>query len=152
RRRPAGEDRPGLDGLVARGARAVSRHGGDQLRAVAARAPQGSRPREEAAPAQGGYAAPAAAGGAWAQARLLDPGRGVASERASRLRTRDARPGDASPSGIPAAGGGDRDPRRARLGPRGPVTAAVGAARLHPLARAPRRGRPPGCTPEWGGR
>ena len=82
RRRPAGEDRPGLDGLVARGARAVSRHGGDQLRAVAARAPQGARPREEAAAAQGGRAAPTAAGRARAQARLLDPGRGVASERA----------------------------------------------------------------------
>ena len=60
RRRPADEDRPRVDGVVARGARAVHGHRGRELRVLAARAAQGARLLEEAAPAQGGRAAAAA--------------------------------------------------------------------------------------------
>ncbi len=53
RRRPAREDRPRLDGVVARDARAVPRPCRRELRLLAARAPQGAGPVEEAAAAEG---------------------------------------------------------------------------------------------------
>ena len=61
RRRPAREDRPRQHGALARGARAVPRHGGHRARAGAAAAAERARLREEAAAAPGGRAAPAAA-------------------------------------------------------------------------------------------
>ena len=91
RRRPAREDRPGLDGALARGARPVPRPARDEPRLRAADAAQGARPREEGAAAEGRRAAPAARGRARAQARLLDSGGGVAARRARAVRARDAR-------------------------------------------------------------
>ena len=91
RRRPAGEDGPRVDGALARGARAVPRPAGDELRARAADARYKVRGlAEEGAAAEGGRAAAAAGDRARPQARLLDPGRGVAARRARAVRPRDA--------------------------------------------------------------
>src|SRR5262249_57748468 len=48
RRRPARQDRPCLDGLVARGPRALPRHRRRWLRVLAAGATQGTRTRKQA--------------------------------------------------------------------------------------------------------
>src|SRR5262249_56600410 len=74
------------------------------------------------------------------EAGVLDPGGGVAARRARAVRTRDAGAGDTAEAGISAAGGGHGGARPARVGSRGPLAAGVGAARIHALARAARRG------------
>ena len=103
RRRPADEDRSGVDGVVARGTRPVPGLGRDELRVLAAGAPQGARPLEEAAAAPSGRAAAAARGRARPQARLLDPGRRLAARRARAVRARDAvRRHDPPPGLLPA--------------------------------------------------
>ena len=86
RRRPAREDRPGLDGALARGARAVPRSRRRRPCAIAADPPQGPRAAEEGPAAEGRGAAPAAADRLRAQARVLDPGRGLAPRRARAVR------------------------------------------------------------------
>ncbi len=95
RRRPADEDRPRVDGVVARGARAVHGHGRRQLRVLAAGAAQGARPLEEAAAAEGGRAAAAARGRARAEARASRsrprPGCAASSSRSRARRSRRRR-------------------------------------------------------------
>ena len=86
RRRPAREDRPRVDGLVARGTRPVPGHGRLELRLLSAGAAQGPRPVEEATAAAGGRAAAAALGRARAQARLLDSRGGLAARGAAAVR------------------------------------------------------------------
>ena len=101
---------------------------------------------QEGASAEGGRAARAGADHPRQEARLLDPGRGVASRRARAVRERHALRGDAPPAGLLPAGGrevADRPPRGRRGGP---VAAALGAARVHALARAPRRARARGVA------
>src|SRR5262249_55559413 len=99
RRRPPREDRPSLDGALARSTRPVPRSGRDEPRLRAADAAEGSWAREEGAVAEGNGAALAGGGGARPQARLLDPGCGLAPRRA-----RAVRPGDVV-AGEPAAPG-----------------------------------------------
>ncbi len=101
RGRSAREDRPRLDGLVARDARAVHGHGRRELRVLAAGPAQGARLLEEAAAAEGGRAAAPGRGRPRAQARLLDPGGRLAARRAGAVRARDALAGDAPAAGIP---------------------------------------------------
>ena len=108
RRRPAREDRPRVDGVVARDARAVHGHRRRRVRVLAAGAAQGARLLEEAAAAEGGRAAAAGRGRARPQARLLDPGGGVAARRARAVRARDALGRDAAAAGLPPS------PRRSR--------------------------------------
>ena len=100
RRRPAREDRPRVDGALARGARPVPRLRGDELRLRAAGEAQGARAIEEGAAPQGRGAAAAARGRARAQARLLDSRGGLAARRARAVRARDAVAGDAPPQGF----------------------------------------------------
>ena len=93
RRRPAREDRSRLDGALARGARAVSRPRGHELRARAAEPPQGARTAQEGAAAKGGRAARAArapAGGASAGSRFPQP-RGCAASWSRSRATRSRR-------------------------------------------------------------
>ena len=63
-----------------------------ELRARAPDAAQGARPREEAPAAQGGRAAPARRDRPRPQARLLDPGGGLAARRARALRRATSSP------------------------------------------------------------
>ena len=90
RRRPAREDRPCVDGALARGARAVPRPGRDELLVRAPEPAQGARPQEEGPAAQGRGAADPARAAAAAQARLLDSRGRLASRRARAVRARDA--------------------------------------------------------------
>src|SRR5581483_2895569 len=119
RRRPAREDGPRVDGALARGSRAVPRPARDVVRPVAAAATQGARPREEGtAPPRAG-AAPAAADRGGPQARLLDPGGGVAPRRAGAVCPRHALGRDALEAGLLRSGRGRaraRPARRARGG------------------------------------
>ena len=88
---------------------------------------------------QGGRAAAAARGRARPQARLLDPGGGLAARRPRAVRARDALGGHAAPAGLLPARGGHARARRARRRPRRSLAPAVGPARVHALARASRR-------------
>ena len=142
RRRPAGEDRPRVDGALARGAGAVPRPGRDELRARAAASPPGARAAQEGAAAQGGRAARPEPDRARQEARLLDPGRGVAARRARAVRARDAVAGLASPPGLLPARGREHAARPPRRRPGGPLPPALGPAGLHALARATRRAEP----------
>src|SRR5205823_1527134 len=139
RRRPAREDRPRVDGALARGARPLSRSARDEPRLRAADAAQGARAREEGAAAEGGGAAAADRGRTRSQARLLDPGRGLAARRAGAVRPRHAVTREPAPPGLLPGATGHAADRRARRGPGGLEPPAVGAARLHALVRAARR-------------
>ena len=108
RRRPAREDRPCVDGALARGARAVPRPGGGGLRVRPLDPPQGARALEEGTAAQGSRAARPARSRARPQARLLDSGRGVAARRAPAVRPRDALRRDAPAPGLLPSRDGDR--------------------------------------------
>ena len=110
----------------------------DELLARARRPAQGARAAQEDPPAQGGRAADPARAPAPAQARLLDPGRGLAARRPRAVRARDALGRDAAAPGLLPARGRDAADRRPRRGPRGPEPPALGAARVHALARAAR--------------
>src|SRR5581483_4480512 len=144
RRRPADEDRPCVDGVVARGARPVHGHGRRELRVLAAGAPQGARALEEAPAAARGRAAAAARGRPRSEARLLVSRSGVAARRARAVRPRHALGRHAPPPGLLPPRRGREADRRARRRPGGPVAAAVGAARVHTLARSARRRDPQG--------
>ena len=150
RRRPAREDRPRVDGLVARSAGSVHGPGRRQFRLLASGQAQGARPAEEAAAAQGRRAAAARGGRARPEARLLDSRRGLAARRPAPVRARDAQPGERAQAGVPAAGGRQPAPGRPRRGPRGPFAAALGPHGLHPVARAARRRCPPRCAARAG--
>src|SRR5262249_54119983 len=63
------------------------------------------------------------------------------ARRAGTVRTRDPRRGDAPAAGLLPARGGGVGPRPACLRPGGSLAPAVGPARVHALARAPRRAR-----------
>src|SRR5262249_51472467 len=139
RRRPAREDGSGVDGELARGARAVPRLRRHRLRARAADAAQGTGPLEEALAAQGCGAAPSRADRQRAQTRLLDSRRRLAARRPGAFRARDARARSAPARGLPAARAGRTTARRARVRQAGLEPPALGPARVHALARAPRR-------------
>src|SRR5207342_2081244 len=146
RRRPAREDRPRIDGAFARGARPVPRPGRDQLLARAGRPAQGARTAQEDSPPQGGSAPDPVRAPGPAQARVLDPGRGLVAGRPRAVRPRDALGGDAPAPGLLPAGGGDAADRRPRRRPRGPEPPALGAARIHAVARAARGANPWGAA------
>ena len=103
--------------------------------------PPRARPAQEGAATQGGRAARAEPDRARQEARLLDPGRGLAARRARAVRPRDAERRDAAPSGLLPARGRDRADRPARRRRGGPLAPALGPARVHALARAPRGAR-----------
>ena len=117
-RRPAGEDRPRLDGPLARGPRAVRRRPGARVRRDHPRRPAGARAAEEVAAAPGAPPAAAARGGRRAQARLLDAGGALAAPRRPRAGARRPLPRRRPPPGRVRPGGGRRSregpPRRAR--------------------------------------
>ena len=85
RRRPAREDRPREHGPLARGARAVPRPGRRRARVRAADVAEGARRSRRSGCSAGAARRPGAARDrARPEARLLDPGRGVAARRAAR--------------------------------------------------------------------
>src|SRR5262249_33436487 len=86
-------------------------------------------------------AAAAARDRARQEARVLDPSRGVAARRARAVRTRDAVRRDIAAAGILRASSGAGVARRACRRPGGSEPSAVGIARVHALARAPRGAR-----------
>src|SRR5204863_2516358 len=124
-RRPAREDRPRVDGVVARGACAVPRHGRLELRLLAARVAACSAAGEEAAPPPRSRAAPPPRGRTGTQARLLDPGGGLAARRARAVRPRDAFRRDVEPPGPAAAYRRSARARRAHRRARRSVAAAL---------------------------
>src|SRR3954469_18902004 len=140
RRRPAREDRPGEHGALARGPRAVPGPGRRGARAGAADVAEGPRVREEATAAPRRGRPGAARDRARPEARLLDPGGGVAARRAAPVRAGPPVAGGAAPRRLLPARGGDAPSRRARVGPGGPLPAAVGALVL-PAVAADRGGR-----------
>src|SRR5439155_25432120 len=136
RRRPAREDGPGEHGALTRGPRPVPRSRSRRARARAADAAQGTWASQEAPPPPGGRAAPPAFDRPRTEAGILDPGRRVAARRARAVRPRGAVSGHGPTPGILPAAGGHPVDRRPRLGPRGSLTAALGAALVRVLARA----------------
>ena len=139
RRRPAREDRPRLDGALARGARPFldplvtnlafalpTRHKvrGLAKKVLLRKAVEPLVPREVVHGRKRGFSIPAAA---WLRGELEPFAREtlVAGEPAA--------------PGLLPAGAGDAAARRARRRPRGLEPPAVGAARVHALVRAARR-------------
>ena len=149
RRRSAREDRPRVDGALARGARAVSRPGRDELLVRAPEPAQGARPQEEDPAAEGrGTAASRTSSLTAAQARVLDPRGRLAPRRARAVRAGDALGRDLAPTGLLPARRGDEAAGRPRRGARGPEPPAVGAADVHALARAARGAEHPARSRE----
>src|SRR5581483_7394550 len=141
RRRPARQDGSGLDGALAGDAGALPGPARRGLRAGAARQAEGAWIAEEGRAAARRRPAPAAADRPGAQARVLDPGGGVAARRARAVRPRDALGRRTPAAGVLPAGGRRARDRRPRLESRGSVPSALGPAVLHALVRAPRRAR-----------
>src|SRR5204863_6596033 len=100
----------------------------------------GAELREEAGSAPRAGAALATTRGSRPEARFLHTRRRLAEGRARAVRTRDSLRRHVATAGDPRSRCHTPHARRARLRDGRPLTAALGAARVHALVRAARRG------------